>query len=94
MCSLRWSAVLPGPQDIGSRLRPRGACDLLNAPATAPLTEAARGPLFTSFSIGFMHGEQWRVLVACLSRSADVNASQIIASHAATWLYVVVDAST
>lgn len=49
--------LLPlGAQDIVARLRPHRACDLLNAPATAPLAEAARGPLFSTFAVGFMHG--------------------------------------
>ena len=43
-------------QNLAPKTRPHQACDLLDAPPWAPLKEADRGPLYSSFSIGFMHG--------------------------------------
>lgn len=45
-----------GLQNLAPRTHPHEACDLLDAPPWAPLKEADRGPLYSSFSVGFMHG--------------------------------------
>ena len=46
-------------QDLAPKERPGGACELLDAPSWAPLREAGRGTRFSSFAVGFMHGDNW-----------------------------------
>lgn len=45
-----------GAQALVPKVWPMGACALLDAPPWAPLQEGSRGPLFSSFSMGFMQG--------------------------------------
>ena len=52
-----------GLQNLTPKMRPHQACDLLDAPPWAPLKEADRGPLYSSFSVGFMHGGVLRGLL-------------------------------
>eukprot|EP00208_Stichococcus_sp_RCC1054_P005833 CAMPEP_0206142774 /NCGR_PEP_ID=MMETSP1473-20131121/18136_1 /ASSEMBLY_ACC=CAM_ASM_001109 /TAXON_ID=1461547 /ORGANISM="Stichococcus sp, Strain RCC1054" /LENGTH=1052 /DNA_ID=CAMNT_0053537897 /DNA_START=385 /DNA_END=3544 /DNA_ORIENTATION=+ len=52
-----WCARAGGCDDgkaLVPKVWPMGACALLDAPPWAPLQEGSRGPLFSSFSMGFM----------------------------------------
>ncbi len=67
-------------QDFVPDARPHTACDLLDAPVHAPLAEAARGPLFSSFAMGFMHSASASDSPSAIPREPTLHAYKAIST--------------